>query len=72
MFAERDQSCVLPASSREQGSLCPGQLLPLHHRGLSWGLLGEALRKQSFFFREKSKEAFSSLSVPVTPSHKDS
>ena len=65
VFAERDQSCVLPASSPEQGSLCPGQLPPLRHRGLSWGLLGEALRKQSFSFREKSKEAFSSLSVPV-------
>lgn len=68
MVAERDQSWVLPASSLEQGSLCPGQLPPLRHRGLSWGLLGEALRKQSYLpFREKSKEAFSSLSVPVTP-----
>ena len=64
VFAERDQACVLPASSLEQGSLCPGQLPPLRHRGLSWDLLGEALRKQSFSFREKRPSAVSQFLWP--------
>ena len=57
-------SSPLPHWSRD--SLCPGQLPPLRHPGPSQNLLGEALRKQHYLpFREK--EAFSSLSVPVTP-----
>ena len=45
-----------------------GSSLPSATEGPAKDLLGEALRKQHHLpFREKGKEAFSSLSVPVTP-----
>lgn len=67
VVAERAQSCALPASSLEQGLPLPWTASSPPPPGPRRVLLGEALRKHYLPFREKSKEAFSRLSVPVTP-----
>lgn len=68
-FGERCKSCGVPLFPHgNRGSLGGGQLLPQRAEPGSDGVQCRAAQGQcSLTVREKVKEAFNSLSVPVTP-----